>query len=47
MHGGGEQLEYVKVQDLVGTYFKKADEVCFQNNIFFIYNCFIFRFIEK
>lgn len=26
MHGGGEQLEYLKVQDLVGKYFKKADD---------------------
>lgn len=26
MHGGGEQLEYVKVQDLVKKYFKKADD---------------------
>ncbi len=27
MHGGGEQLELLKVQDLVSKYFKKADEV--------------------
>jgi hypothetical protein len=27
MHGGGEQLELLKVQDLVGSYFKKADDV--------------------
>lgn len=26
MHGGGEQLEYLKVQDLVCKYFKKSDE---------------------
>lgn len=27
MHGGGELLEYDKVQDLVSKYFTKADEV--------------------
>jgi hypothetical protein len=27
MQGGGEQLEYVKVQDIVSKYFFKADEV--------------------
>lgn len=26
MHGNGEQLEYLKVQDLVETYFKKAED---------------------
>ena len=27
MHGGGEKLEYVKVQDLVNKYFQKAEDV--------------------
>ena len=27
MHGGGEQLEYLKVQDIVGKYFKLAEDV--------------------
>ena len=27
MHGGGEKLDFEKVQDLVIKYFKKADDV--------------------
>lgn len=27
MNGGGEPLEYVKVQDLIANYFRKADEI--------------------
>jgi hypothetical protein len=27
MHGGGEKLEFDKVQDIVMKYFKKADDV--------------------
>lgn len=28
MNGGSEPLEYLKVEDLISKYFKKADEVC-------------------
>ncbi len=34
MHGGGEQLEYLKVSDIVSKYFKTAEEVILKLTIF-------------
>jgi len=37
MQGGGEQLEYVKVQDIVSKYFCKADEVSLKTKNYFYF----------
>jgi hypothetical protein len=50
MHGGGEQLEYVKVQDIVGKYFKSAEDVNLICWNFFLnenFNHFIFFILKK
>jgi len=48
MQGGGEQLEYVKVQDIVSKYFCKADEVSFNLTSLFeilMQKCLILLFV--
>jgi len=50
MQGGGEQLEYVKVQDIVSKYFCKADEVSFNLTSLFeilMQKCLTLLFVLK